>query len=254
MDVALDEDLLRVAERGYQRPGNLSCRRCEAHAERAPLAGWLHDDRKPEAGVDDVERVSGPELLHRALAEHERIGRRHVRRPQQLLGEHLVPGERAGSRPRTGVAEAEGLEQLLHGAVLAVAAVQHHEHDIGRAITQPPDQIVADVDARRRMAEPRQGVLHARAGHERDLAFERPAAGEHGDPQCSAHFASRSRPGSPRRGSVRTSASSGSGAGAGGSASDACRVSRQCAVEPHLLSDDRSDPPNALADVVFARA
>ncbi len=56
----------------------------------------------------------------------------------------------------------EDLEELLHGAVLAVAAVQGDERDVGADLAQPGDEIVADVDADHRVAEALEGVLDAR--------------------------------------------------------------------------------------------
>ena len=83
--------------------------------------------------------------------------------------------------PRAGVRDAEDLEQLLDGAVLAVAAVQRDERDVGRELAQPGDEVVADVDAVDLVAEALQRVLDARARLQRDAALERAAALEDRD-------------------------------------------------------------------------
>ena len=71
----------------------------------------------------------------------------------------------------------EDLEQLLDGAVLAVAAVQGDEADVGRELAQARDEVVADVDGRAPSWPRRsQRVLDARAGPQRDLALQRAPA------------------------------------------------------------------------------
>ena len=104
------------------------------------------------------------------------------------------------------------LEQLLDGAVLAVAAVQGDERDVGRARRAAAStRSCADVDRDDLVAEALQRVLDPRAGAQRDLALERAAALEDRD---AAHRASVRRPGDGRGGRCSTSARSGSGAGA----------------------------------------
>ncbi len=84
--------------------------------------------------------------------------------------------------PEPGVRDAEDLEQLLDGAVLAVAAVQGEKRDVGLVASQPRDQVRPDVDGQRLMAETLERLLDAAAGSKRHLPLERAAALEDGDP------------------------------------------------------------------------
>ena len=59
----------------------------------------------------------------------------------RVLGEHLVGRPHACRDARAGVRDAHHLEQLLDGAVLAVAAVQRDERDLGLLRGQPIDEI-----------------------------------------------------------------------------------------------------------------
>ena len=65
--------------------------------------------------------------------------------------------------PGGGVRDAEQLEQLLHRPVLAAAAVQRHEGDVGALGDEPVDEVGADVDRHHVVAEPLERVLDARA-------------------------------------------------------------------------------------------
>ena len=93
--------------------------------------------------------------------------------------------------PRGGVRDADQLEQLLDGPVLAAAAVQGDERDVRALGLQAVDEVGADVDRQHLVPEPRQRVLHPRAGAQRDRALQRGAALEHRD----LHEASRRRSG-----------------------------------------------------------
>jgi hypothetical protein len=124
---------------------------------------------------------------------------------QQVLGEDLVHRPDAGRDSGAGVGETEDLEQLLHRPVLAVAAVHRDERHVGALLPQPPDQVPASVDRDHVVAEPLERVLDAGAGAQRDLALERAAAGEDGDP---AHERRARRSRSARRGSSTTRAPS----------------------------------------------
>ena len=105
----------------------------------------------------------------------------------------------------------------------------------GRSARQAVDEVGADVDRQHVVAEPRQRVLDARAGAQRDRALQRRPALEHRD----LHEASRRRSGT----TFSRLGASGAGVSAG-----------QRAVERDLLGDDLADPPHALADVVVAHA
>ena len=112
------------------------------------------------------------------------------------------------ARPSPVYGQPEDLEQLLHRAVLAVAAVQRDERDVGLRLAQPLDQVVADVDRDRLVAEPVERVLDARARAQRHLALERRAALEDRD---AAHL----RPGAPPQRHDRAPGRGGSAASAG---------------------------------------
>ena len=105
-----------------------------------------------------------------------------------MLREHLVHAAHARRRSRRGVWNADELEDLLHGPVLAVASVHRDERHVGPRIGQPIDEVRPDVDRDHLVAETLQRVAHARAGAQRHLALERLAAGQHGD---AAHPARR---------------------------------------------------------------
>jgi hypothetical protein len=76
-----------------------------------------------------------------------------------VLGEHLVGAADARRHARRGVRDPEDLEQLLHRAVLAVAAVHGDERDVGRLRPQPGDEVAADVDGDDLVPEALQRVL-----------------------------------------------------------------------------------------------
>ena len=97
--------------------------------------------------------------------------------------------QRAG--PRRGVGDADELEQLLDRAVLAAAAVQGDERDVGTLGLQAVDEVRADVDRQHVVPEPRERVLDPGAGAQRDGPLERRPALEHRD----LHEASRRRSG-----------------------------------------------------------
>jgi hypothetical protein len=98
-----------------------------------------------------------------------------------VLGEDLVGAADARRDARAGVRDPEQLEQLLDRAVLAVAAVQRDERDVGRGVAQRGDEVVPDVDRDDVVAQALERVLDPRARLQRDAALERPAALEDGD-------------------------------------------------------------------------
>src|SRR3954451_17200311 len=216
VDVALEEDLVRVRERRHERGRHVGRRAGEADAERAALVGGLDDDRELEALLDVAERLGRAELLERGLGERVERGRREAGVEHRVLREHLVGAAHAGRDPRGGVRDAEDLEELLDRAVLAVAAVHRDERHVGRLGAQTGDEVPADVDADDVVAEALQRVLDPRARAQGPLPLERPAALQHGD---AAHRASDER--RPRSwGGGRCSTSARSAAGRGPSRSD----------------------------------
>jgi hypothetical protein len=76
-----------------------------------------------------------------------------------VLGDDLVDAADARRGTRGGVRDAEQLEQFLDRAVLAAAAVQRDERDVGRGGGQAVDEVRADVDRRHLVAEPLERVL-----------------------------------------------------------------------------------------------
>ena len=101
-------------------------------------------------------------------AERVEVGRRDAGVAQRVLGDDLVHAADAGARAGAGVRHADELEQLLHRAVLAAAAVQRDERDVGPLAQQALDEVAR----RRRSAitswpEPLERVLDARAGAQR---------------------------------------------------------------------------------------
>ena len=63
------------------------------------------------------------------------------------------------AHPRARVGDAEDLEQLLRGAVLAARAVQGDEGDLGPLLLQPPHQVGAGVERHHLVAERLERVL-----------------------------------------------------------------------------------------------
>ena len=102
----------------------------------------------------------------------DEVRRRDPRVAHRVLGEHLVGRADAGRHARAGVGDADDLQQLLHGPVLAVAAVQRDERDIGRVRGQAVEQVRSDVDRDDPVAEALKRLLDARPRLERDLALE----------------------------------------------------------------------------------
>ena len=76
---------------------------------------------------------------------------------------------------RAGVGDAEDLEQLLDGAVLAVAArAARRTRRRALGARSRATRSCADVDGDDLVAEALERVLDARAGPQRHLALERP--------------------------------------------------------------------------------
>jgi hypothetical protein len=89
-----------------------------------------------------------------------------------MLGQHLVRRTNAGQDAGAGVGHAEYLEQLLDGAILAVAAVHRDERHLGPRLAQAADEVQSNVDRHGLVPEPPQRVLHASARAQRHLALE----------------------------------------------------------------------------------
>ena len=116
-------------------------RRRARRARRRPRRANLMPSAEPwPAGLTTIGKSSRASMAGSALAapssrnavsrERVEVGRRDAGVAHRVLGEHLVHAADAGRRAGAGVGEAEELEQLLHRAVLAVAAVQRDEGDV----------------------------------------------------------------------------------------------------------------------------
>ena len=79
------------------------------------------------------------------------------------------------------VGDAEQLEHALHAAVLAPAAVQRVEADLGLDGAQLVGEIAAGIDARHLIAGAFQRIRAGLARVEADLALGGQAAHQHGD-------------------------------------------------------------------------
>ena len=104
----------------------------------------------------------------------------------RVLGQDLVHAAGAGGGAGTGEGDAEDLQQLLHGAVLAADAVHGDEGDVGPLGDQALDQVGADVDRQHLVAEPLQRVLDPRPRAQRDAPLQRPPAFEDRDLHASS--------------------------------------------------------------------
>jgi len=183
----------------------------------------LDDEREvqaPSIAASASAAPSSPSAISRARP----VGRRKPGVAQRELRQHLVGAAYARVHARARVGDPQDLEQLLHGAVLAPAAVQRDERDVGahsrrRTTRSGPTSIDHELDA-----EPPERVLDAGSRRERDLAFERATALEDGD---SRHASRERRPSrAPRVGSGTTEAiDSPAVAGAGGAAAGRWPVS-----------------------------
>ena len=181
VDEALEQHLLVVAEGGDEGPRDLRRRRGEADAERGAAAARLDHQREAEAGLERAERVGGAELAEGCLFEAEPVGGGDAGLADRVLGEDLVDAAGAGRGAGAGEGDAEDLQQLLGGAVLAAGAVHRDEGDVGALGLEPPHQVGADVDRQHLVAEPLERVLDPGAGAQRDAALERAAAFEDRD-------------------------------------------------------------------------
>ena len=165
---------------------------------------------------------------------------------------HLVDGPRAGQDTRAGVRNAEDLQQLLHRAVLAAAAVQGHEGGVGALVAKPADEVAAHVDAHH--------VVPSRSSASSTLRSERSDTWRSSErpplrtatrlmrrPAGAAAAPARAaRPGArPRRRAPP-------GARLSSTGDRPAHLAGQRAVQLHLLLDHLADPPDALAHAVLA--
>ena len=92
--------------------------------------------------------------------------------------------------PGAGVGEADELEQLLHRAVLAAAAVERDERHVGLRRLELLDEVGPDVDRRHVVAQSLERVLDLGRRAQRDVALQRAPALEQRDPAHCARLRS----------------------------------------------------------------
>ena len=80
-----------------------------------------------------------------------------------------------------GIGDAEDLEHALDGAVLAIAAVQGIERDVGLQLGEHLGDVAANLDARDAIADAFQRPSTGRAAAEADLTLDGPTAHQHCD-------------------------------------------------------------------------
>ena len=98
-----------------------------------------------------------------------------------LFGAQLVHRQRRGQDAAAGVGNAGALEQALHGAIFATAAVQHDKGAVDLLAIQASQEIITHVDAEGIHTTSLQGTEHRVAGLQRHLALGALAAEQHGD-------------------------------------------------------------------------
>src|SRR5690606_31309609 len=90
-------------------------------------------------------------------------------------------GQRRSEDAAACVGNAGALEQTLHGAVFATAAVQHDEGTVDLLAVQASQKIIPHIDAEGLHASRLQGAEHGVAGFQRHLPLGALAAEQHGN-------------------------------------------------------------------------
>ena len=107
--------------------------------------------------------------------------RRNPRLEPDLLGRFLVDRDRRGLHPAAGVGNTQRFEHALDRAVLASSTVQRDEDAVETRGLQFGKRLAARIERMRVDAAAAQGVEHASARHDRDLALRRATAEQHAD-------------------------------------------------------------------------
>ena len=127
-DEALDERGVAVGERGHHRAGQVGGGAHDRGAERRAAARRLHHERQAEARDDGVEHRAGAELAEgrrRPARTSSGTATPAARTRAEATG--LSNDERQACGVGADVRQAERLEHVAHGAVLAGCAVQQRD-------------------------------------------------------------------------------------------------------------------------------
>ncbi len=137
------------------------------HAHRRPQVRRLHEARVAQLVLDaQHERVDVLTLAEREPARHGQ-----VRRGERALHHHLVHRDGRPDDARADVRHARELEQPLHGAVLAVRAVQQRDDHVEPGRGDPA------LTERHQLVRTRLGQLRDVRALHRERLRERVAAG-----------------------------------------------------------------------------
>ena len=98
-----------------------------------------------------------------------------------LLGADLVDGHGRCHDPRTGVGNAQHLQNALDGAVLAVAAMQRNEGAVVAGLFQVAQRSLRRIEGLGIDPLGLEGLQHIAAGIQRDIALGRMSAHQHHD-------------------------------------------------------------------------
>ena len=200
LDVALEQHAVVVAERRDQRLRDVRRpSRANLMPSAEPCAAGLTTTGNPSRSSIAGSASPAPSSLKAISLKAKKSGVGRPSSTQHVLRQHLVHAAHAAEHARAGVGHADDLQQLLHRAVLAAAAVQCDERDIGLARAQVVEERSADVDRDEVDAEPLERVLDTGSRAQRDLALERRAALEQRDAPRRHEPCARRSP--PRRGS-----------------------------------------------------
>ncbi len=143
------------------------------HTDARSLVRRLDDQRK-------AQRL-GRGLAVDFAGQHRVPRRWQAEALPDLLGAQLVHGQRRGEDAAAGVRNAGTLQQPLHAAVFATAAVQDDKGPVDPLAAQALQQVITGIDTEGIHTRRLQRGEHGSAGLEGDLALGAPAAEEHGD-------------------------------------------------------------------------
>ena len=157
--VALEQHLAVIGKRGDQRGRDVGRRARELDPQGRALRGRLDDNRKLQPLLDLGQRLGGAEFLERGLVEGVEVRGRDAAIAHCVLRQHLVERADAGRDTGAGVGDAHHLEDLLHRAVLSVAAMERDECHVGGTRAQLLDEVGSDIDRGDLVPEPLERVL-----------------------------------------------------------------------------------------------